>query len=403
MDTLQIITEKFVEKSKEILRDNLVGLYLHGSAVMGCFNKKTSDIDLLVVIHRDMSVEEKSRYMDMVVELNTLAPAKGIEMSIIKKSVCKPFVYPTPFELHFSIAHLEWYKNDPLDYVLKMNGTDKDLAAHITILYHRGLCLWGEEIHDVFEPVDEKAYFDSIWYDIECAEEDILENPVYVILNLCRVLAYKKEKLILSKQEGCVWGLAHVPETYRSLIQQALDAYASVGTMELDEKDAVEYATYMLEQIKTMKIEKLAVHDLFRLTELFEYNNAEQMISECTRDIQNGSIDIFVLYENDVLIGELHVMYENDDEYFAIRCKRAYLFAFRVRKDYQNKGYGTYLLKTVLTLLKGDGYYEFTVGVEDDNSRAIHMYQALGFNELLLRKQEEYQGDAYEYNLYLKR
>ncbi|MBR2409631.1 MAG: GNAT family N-acetyltransferase [Lachnospiraceae bacterium] len=152
-----------------------------------------------------------------------------------------------------------------------------------------------------------------------------------------------------------------------------------------------------------MKIEKLAVHDLFRLTELFEYNNAEQMISECTRDIQNGSIDIFVLYENDVLIGELHVMYENDDENFAIRGKRAYLFAFRVHKEYQNKGYGTYLLKTVLTLLKGDGYYEFTVGVEDDNSRAIHMYQALGFNELLLRKQEEYQGDAYEYNLYLKR
>lgn len=250
MDTLQIITEKFVEKSKEILRDNLAGLYLHGSAVMGCFNKKTSDIDLLVVIHRDMSVEEKSRYMDMVVELNTLAPAKGIEMSIIKKSVCKPFVYPTPFELHFSIAHLEWYKNDPLDYVLKMNGTDKDLAAHITILYHRGLCLWGEEIHDVFEPVDEKAYFDSIWCDIECVEEDILENPVYVILNLCRVLAYKKEKLILSKQEGGIWGLTHVPGKYSRLIQRALDEYASVSTMELDKKEAVGFAKYMMEHIR---------------------------------------------------------------------------------------------------------------------------------------------------------
>ena len=33
----------------------------------------------------------------------------------------------------------------------------------------------------------------------------------------------------------------------------------------------------------------------------------------------------------------------------------------------------------------------------------MHIYQALGFNELLLRKQEEYQGDVYEYNLYLKR
>ena len=231
MNALKTITAKFVEKSKDILGNNLVGVYLHGSAVMGCFNEKTSDIDLLVVIHHDMTEDEKRRYMDMVVELNTLAPTKGIEMSIIKKSVCKPFVYPTPFELHFSVAHLEWYKNNPQDYVLKMKGTDKDLAAHITILYHRGQCLWGEEIHEVFEPVGEKEYFDSIWYDIENAEEDILENPVYVILNLCRVLAFKKEKQILSKQEGGIWGLAHIPKKYHHLIQQALNGYASADTI----------------------------------------------------------------------------------------------------------------------------------------------------------------------------
>ena len=79
------------------------------------------------------------------------------------------------------------------------------------------------------------------------------------------------------------------------------------------------------------------------------------------------------------------------------------MFAFRIRETYQNKGYGTYLLKTVLTALKEQGYCEFTVGVEDDNFRAIHMYQNMGFKEVLLRKKEEYQGDAYEYNLYLKR
>lgn len=152
-----------------------------------------------------------------------------------------------------------------------------------------------------------------------------------------------------------------------------------------------------------MKIKKLTVHDLYILTELFNYNNVEQMISECTHEIQKGSIDIFVLYEKDVLLGELHVMYESDDEDYAIRGRRAYLFAFRVREDFQNKGYGTYLLKTVLAILTGNGYFEFTVGVEDDNLRAIHIYQSLGFNEVLLRRQEEYQGDIYEYNLYLMR
>lgn len=250
MGTLEQLLNRFVEQSQKILGSNLVGVYLHGSAVMGCFNEKKSDVDLLVVINSNLSDEVKLRYMDMVVELNAHAPSKGIELSIVRRCVCKPFVYPTPFELHFSLAHLEWYCKDPLDYVLKMNGTDKDLAAHMMITYHRGLCLYGEEIKSVFEEVSKEAYFDSIWYDIEHSEEDIIENPVYITLNLCRVLAYKKEKLIISKKEGGKWGLMNVPENYCKLIQQALDEYVSARPMKLDEKVAVEYAEYMIKQIQ---------------------------------------------------------------------------------------------------------------------------------------------------------
>ena len=56
-----------------------------------------------------------------------------------------------------------------------------------------------------------------------------------------------------------------------------------------------------------MRIEKLGVNNLNILTELFDYNDVEDMISECTQNIQNGIIDIFVLYDNSELIGELHV------------------------------------------------------------------------------------------------
>ena len=152
-----------------------------------------------------------------------------------------------------------------------------------------------------------------------------------------------------------------------------------------------------------MKIEKLKTDNLSVLTELFDYNDVEDMISRCTYEIQNGIRDIFVLYDNGILVGELHAKYESDDENYAVRGKRAYLFAFRVREGLQNKGYGTYLLGEVIAALKGEGYSEFTVGVEDDNPRALHMYRNAGFNEFVLRAKEEYQGDAYEYNLYLKR
>ena len=105
MTLLETITENFVCRSRKILGDNLAGIYLHGSAAMGCFHEKKSDIDLLVVVNTVVPDEIKRQYMDMVVELNASATKKGMELSIVRKSVCKPFVYPTPFELHFSIAH----------------------------------------------------------------------------------------------------------------------------------------------------------------------------------------------------------------------------------------------------------------------------------------------------------
>lgn len=249
MDSLENVTESFVKQSREILGDHLVGIYLHGSAAMGCFHEK-SDIDLLVVVDAALSDEMKRRYMDMVVELNTGAPEKGIELSVVRKNVCKPFIYPTPFELHFSIAHLQWYQTDPSDYIDKMNGTDKDLAAHVTIIYHRGKRLFGEEITDVFERVGREFYFDSIWNDIKDAEEEIMTNPTYIVLNLCRVLAYKEEELILSKQEGGNWGMGNVPEKYHDLILQALDEYLSGKSMKWDENCARDYAAYMVEQIR---------------------------------------------------------------------------------------------------------------------------------------------------------
>jgi len=116
MDSCDLL-ERFVQKNIAILRDNLVGIYLHGSAAMGCFNAEKSDIDLIVVVKSELPKEIKREYMDMVVKLNNEAPAKGIEISIVRETVCKPFVYPTPFELHFSIAHLNWYQSNPDEYV----------------------------------------------------------------------------------------------------------------------------------------------------------------------------------------------------------------------------------------------------------------------------------------------
>ena len=239
----------FVERSKEILRDNLVGVYLHGSLVMGCFNPQKSDIDLIVVVERPLTDPVKRAYMEMVVEYNALGPAKGIEMSVVLREVCKPFVYPTPYELHFSAGHLKWYEEAPDEYIREMNGTDEDLAAHFTIIIHRGKCLYGAPIEEVFAEVPSCDYMDSIWFDVEGAAEEITEYPMYLTLNLARVLAYKEEGLVLSKKEGGDWALEHMSAEYRPLIADAMREYSEGADIVYDDDLAKRYAEYVINQL----------------------------------------------------------------------------------------------------------------------------------------------------------
>ncbi len=246
MDSL---LNRFVERSREILQDNLVGIYLHGSAVMECFNPEKSDLDLIVVVKNMLSDAGKKHYMDMVVDVNALGPKKGIEMSIVTADVCKPFVYPTPFELHFSETHLKWYRDNPEDYISKMKGNDKDLAAHFTIITKRGRCLYGLPVEEVFAEVPQSAYMDSLWNDIAGARDDIAEDTMYLTLNLARVLAYKEKELVLSKKEGGEWALDHIPGEYHSLIQDALREYIEGDDVIYDISAAQKYAEYMLGRI----------------------------------------------------------------------------------------------------------------------------------------------------------
>ena len=70
----------------------------------------------------------------------------------------------------------ERYRENPAEYVRAMHGEDKDLAAHCMMLRHRGVRLYGPEIEQVFGPVSDKVFV----------------NSVYVILNLCRTVAYRE-------------------------------------------------------------------------------------------------------------------------------------------------------------------------------------------------------------------
>ena len=79
------------------------------------------------------------------------------------------------------------------------------------------------------------------------------DNPLYFILNACRVYAYLLDGSIFSKDEGGSWGLRILPGEYHSVITQALDIYRGSHKDELFDVAALDqFAAYMDEQVKKL-------------------------------------------------------------------------------------------------------------------------------------------------------
>jgi len=247
---LDQILERLKSKYSDILKDNLVGIYLHGSIAFNCFNPEKSDIDFIVVVKDKLSNEIQHRLINVLLEMNDIVPKKGFEMSVVLKRHCLNFEYPTPYELHFSNDWAKNYLENPDSVCNQKFETDPDLAAHFTIINHCGQVLCGMPINEVFGEVKKEYYVDSIYTDIINAKDEILSSSTYIILNLCRVLGYLKDDKILSKEQGGLWGLENLKVKYKNVIQNALDNYINNIDMSVNDKEKLGFAEYMIKNIE---------------------------------------------------------------------------------------------------------------------------------------------------------
>lgn len=235
---------------RRILGENLVGVYIHGSLAFGCFTWQHSDVDFLIVTHREPSLSEKEALIQALLQLDALAPQKGLEMSGLLLSDCLHPRHPLPFWLHFSNAHKARAAENLTAYCQTMHGLDPDLAAHLTVTRSVGYPITGAPVAEVFAPIPRAAYLDSILQDVSDAAQDIHDNPVYIILNLCRVLAAARENLVLSKAQGGAWALDHVPAQHHPLIQRALNSYTAQAAYTPSPQEEDAFAAWMLDQIQ---------------------------------------------------------------------------------------------------------------------------------------------------------
>jgi streptomycin 3"-adenylyltransferase len=221
--------QRFTRDVAHLLSDNIIGIYLHGSLALGCFNPARSDLDLLVITHQRTTVDVKRDLAELL--LVTSNAPYPIEISFLPYTDLIPWRYPTPFDFHYSETWREQTRqalqNGRWRQWNEQIAQDPDLAAHVTMTRQRGVCLHGAPIAQLFPDIPKEDYLASILNDVEDAFNRVMDNPVYSILNVCRVYAFILDGLVYSKQEGGEWALGIVPDEIRPVIALALKEYAN--------------------------------------------------------------------------------------------------------------------------------------------------------------------------------
>ncbi|MDR0905324.1 MAG: GNAT family N-acetyltransferase [Oscillospiraceae bacterium] len=153
-----------------------------------------------------------------------------------------------------------------------------------------------------------------------------------------------------------------------------------------------------------MNFHKITVSEIPKLAELFTAFDNDALIAQRREEIESGEADIFLFERDGRPVAEITAYYyDTDGDYdFAESGKRAYFSALRVLPEFQGCGLAQSLTTQVLAELRKSGYTEATIGVEDDNDIAKHIYGKLGFTTFVKRCSETFQVDTFDFNLYLK-
>ncbi len=228
---------------QDALGEVLVGLYLHGSLVLGCFNLARSDIDLLAVTERSMSRSEKSVVSSILLGASgdwTPGPPRPLEISFLSRGDLDPWRHPTPYDLHFGEVWRPAFEQG-LDEVLPgQTNPDADLAAHITVVRERGIVLLGAPIQEVFPPVPRADYVDSLLRDLRWSRDRAAQAPLYAILSMAREWATLATGELHSKDSGAAWATVRLPPDLRPLVNGAIASYRGDGADLIVDLDGLE-------------------------------------------------------------------------------------------------------------------------------------------------------------------
>jgi len=218
-----------------VLRDDLVGAYLHGSAVLGRLRPR-SDTDLLVVGRRGLTRDERRRLVEGIMAISGrrahAGPARPIELTIVVQSEVRPWRYPPRSEFLYG----EWLRDGYERGELPEAAESPDLAPLISMVLLGSRAVFGPPPSEVLDPVPREDLVRAVVKGIPGLLDDLEPDTANVLLTLARIWTTVATGEIRAKDAAADWVLGRLPEEHRPVLARARAVYlGEVGDEQWDD------------------------------------------------------------------------------------------------------------------------------------------------------------------------
>jgi ribosomal protein S18 acetylase RimI-like enzyme len=112
-----------------------------------------------------------------------------------------------------------------------------------------------------------------------------------------------------------------------------------------------------------------------------EYTHFRRLYADTYMMVQQGHAIIWIAEMNsNGLIGQCFVSLKGNRPDLADGTTRAYIYGFRIRPLFRNRGIGSMMMHTIENDLRDRGFRQATLNVGQDNLDALRFYDRLGYN-----------------------
>lgn len=266
---LDKVLHELAKAYQNALGDNFVGFYIQGSLAVGDFDM-TSDIDLAVIINRELTSEEQVTVQKVHTSFRNRDNrwVQHLEYSF----------FPLPKFIQHSSRYENGKINDSEDRKLwyfdngarTMEKSDHDNTLVVRWeIREKGITVIGPDPKTLIDPITpddlrrEIKEFHAGWTPGFIANPDIWENrfyQVFFVLHFSRALQDLEEGKITSKKEAMIWAKKNLDPKWYDLIDyswnERKDESISIKQPANKEKwkETLEFAKYALEKIREFKI-----------------------------------------------------------------------------------------------------------------------------------------------------